>query len=126
MVLKRLKSPTFTTEFSFQFSEKDKQVLLPTKGHLSTSYIQSQGRGHKLGPQSVPQYLKVMSYSPHSESCPTAPFRDMSYSPHSESCPTAPIPGHVLQPPFQVMSRFLKLVQICPKIKPQPIGSILI
>lgn len=43
-VMKSLNFPTFTTELRFQLSEQGKQVPLPTKGHLSTNYIQGQER----------------------------------------------------------------------------------
>lgn len=42
--MKGLNFPTFATELRCQFSEQGKQVPLPTKGHLSTNYIQGQER----------------------------------------------------------------------------------
>lgn len=57
--VKGLTSPTLTTEFRFQFSEKGKTGVPPTKGHLSTTPLHSEKR-----PEPASQCLKDKSSSP--------------------------------------------------------------
>lgn len=63
--MKELKSLTFTTEFRFQFSAREKQASLPTKGTFLTTSLHSGTRERTLTkPNAASQCLKGKLCSP--------------------------------------------------------------
>ena len=56
--------PTYTTELRIQFSQKAKQMSHPTNGHLSTNYIQGQGREHGKSASQPHHVLRIVPATP--------------------------------------------------------------